>query len=129
MISAGFVELHHYYRPPGLPPERQPWLAKLRQVLVDCVARNENAVLACSALKEAYRDVLIDDPGRVKLIYLNGTPELLASRLGARTDHFAPPALLTSQLATLEEPRHAFTVDVATTPDALATQIRRHYSL
>ena len=109
--------------------DRAPWLAAVRAHIDSRLDARESTVLACSALKQAYRDTLIDDPGRVKLIYLKGSPELLASRLGARTDHFAPPALLTSQLATLEEPRHAFTVDVATEPDVLVTQIRRHYSL
>lgn len=109
--------------------DRAPWLAAVRAHIDSRLDARESTVLACSALKQAYRDTLIDDPGRVKLIYLKGSPELLASRLRTRTDHFAPPALLASQLATLEEPRHAFTVDVAAAPDVLVAQIRRHYSL
>lgn len=109
--------------------DRAPWLAAVRAHIDARLSARENTVLACSALKEAYRDALIADPGCVKLIHLKGAPELLASRLSARADHFAPPALLAGQLAALEEPRHAFTVDVASAPDALAAEIRRHYSL
>ncbi|MET0263606.1 MAG: gluconokinase, GntK/IdnK-type [Rariglobus sp.] len=109
--------------------DRAPWLAALRAHIDACLSARENTVLACSALKESYRELLVADPGCVKLIYLKGTPALLAERLGARAGHFAPPALLTSQLATLEEPRHALTLDVAQPPDALVTAIRQTYGI
>lgn len=109
--------------------DRAPWLAAVRAHVDARLAARENTVLACSALKESYRELLVADPGCVKLVYLRGTPELLASRLGARTDHFAPPALLVSQLATLEEPRYAFTADIASPPAEIAQRIRNHYSL
>ncbi len=105
--------------------DRAPWLATLR-IRIDAT---DHAVFACSALKDAYRKQLIAAPHRVKLVYLRGTREQLASRLAARTGHFAPPALLDSQLATLEEPRDALTLDIALPPAELADAIRQHFGL
>lgn len=109
--------------------DRAPWLASLRAHVDASLAARDDTVLACSVLKSAYRDVLVSDPGRVKLIHLKGDPELIRSRLYARVDHWAGPALLESQLETLEEPRNAFTLDIAATPDAIAAAIRQHYAL
>ena len=109
--------------------DRAPWLAAVRTHIDARLAARENTVLACSALKEAYRDQLIADPGCVKLIHLHGTRAQLSARLNTRTGHFAPPSLHDSQLATLEEPRHALTLDIAQSPESLAAAIRRHYLL
>ena len=109
--------------------DRAPWLAAVRTHIDARLAARENTVLACSALKETYRDQLIADPGCVKLIHLHGTRAQLSARLNTRTGHFAPPSLLDSQLATLEEPRHALTLDIAQSPESLAAAIRRHYLL
>jgi gluconokinase len=103
--------------------ERQPWLAKLRQVLLDCVARKENAVLACSALKEAYRRLLTVDANSVRFVYLKGDPALIRYRLQHRVGHFAREGLLASQYAVLEEPDDALTVDVGETPEQIAQRI------
>lgn len=109
--------------------DRAPWLAAVRTHIDARLAARENTVLACSALKAAYRDQLIADPGCVKLIHLHGTREQLSARLHTRTGHFAPPALLDSQLSTLEAPRHALTLDIAQSPESLADAIRSHYLL
>lgn len=109
--------------------DRAPWLAAVRARIDTALASSENTVIACSALKASYRDLLLADPGCVKLIHLAGSPELIASRLRDRTGHFAPPALLDSQLVTLEPPRAALTLDIAATPAELVTAIRRHYAL
>lgn len=109
--------------------DRTPWLSALRAHIDAQLAARQNAVVACSALKESYRERLVADPGCVKLIYLNGEPELLAARLGARTGHFAPPALLASQLATLEEPRYALTLHIGQSPAELVAAIRQNYGL
>ena len=109
--------------------DRAPWLAALRAHIDACLSARENTVLACSALKESYRTQLIADPDRVKLVYLQGTREQLAARLNARSGHFAPPALLDSQLATLEEPSDALTLNIAASPAELVADIRRHYGL
>ncbi len=109
--------------------DRAPWLAALRAHIDDRLAARENTVLACSVLRAAYRDILVADPGCVKLIHLTGAPELLRSRLENRINHWAGPALLESQLSTLEVPGNALTLDVAAPPEALATAIRQHYAL
>ena len=116
----------------GIPladTDRAPWLDTLRAEIDARLAARENTVLACSALKQTYRDQLMADPGCVKLAYLRGTREQLTARLMARTGHFASVALLESQLATLEAPRHAFTLDIDVAPEVLAEAIRRHYGL
>jgi gluconokinase len=68
-----------------------------------CTAE-QRAVIACSALKRAYRDILVHGRSDVRIIYLKGAQELIASRLAARKGHFMPPGLLTSQFKTLEPP-------------------------
>ena len=92
--------------------ERQPWLAQLRRVLADCVARKESAVLACSALRESYRRQLTVDEDAVRFVYLKGDPALIRQRLRSRSGHFAKENLLASQYATLEEPDDSLTVTV-----------------
>ena len=109
--------------------DRTSWLAAVRAHIDSALASRKNTIVACSALKAAYRDPLLDDPGCVKLIHLTGTPALIDSRLRARTGHFAPPALLDSQLATLETPRTALTLDIVASPEELVAAIRRHYAL
>jgi gluconokinase len=107
--------------------DRAPWLAALRAEVARALQDGEHLVLACSALRATYRDLLAVDPRRVAFIFLKGSPALLAERTAARTDHFMPPALLASQLATLEEPREAVVVDIAPPPaqivDAILAQL------
>jgi gluconokinase len=94
--------------------DRRPWLDQIHVVMRRHVDRREHAVVACSALKRAYRDTLRGDLRGVRFVYLKGSRELLARRLAARTDHFMDPALLDRQIATLEEPSDAaVTIDVA----------------
>jgi carbohydrate kinase (thermoresistant glucokinase family) len=83
--------------------DREPWLAELAVLIRDWHSRGEDAVLACSALRHAYREKLGFRPGIV-YVYLKGTPEQLHERLQSRQRHFAGPSLLDSQLTTLEEP-------------------------
>ena len=83
--------------------DRWPWLESSRQVIKRCLAAGENAVLACSALKEAYRRRLRVNAD-VKLVFLRGDYELIANQLRQRRGHFMNPALLQSQFADLEEP-------------------------
>jgi gluconokinase len=93
----------------GLPlsdGDRAPWLARLRAEVVDTAPTGTITVLACSALKKIYRDQLgVGMPG-VVLVYLKGSPDMLAERLGKRSGHFMKPSMLESQLAALEEPTH-----------------------
>ncbi len=101
--------------------DRAGWLAALAALLADRASRGVHVVLACSALKQAYRDRLAQG-APFRLVYLKGTRELLASRLAGRRNHFMNPGLLDSQLATLEEPRDAMVLDVARSADALADE-------
>ena len=103
--------------------DRAPWLAALRELVRECVERGEGAVLACSALKERYRDHLLIDES-VKLVYLEGDYELIRARLDGREGHFMKPAMLDSQFAALEEPGHALVVDVSSTPAEIIKSIR-----
>lgn len=109
--------------------DRAPWLAAVRAHINARLVARENTVLACSLLKEAYRDMLVDDPGCVKIIHLKGPAALIRERLERRAGHWAGPALFESQLATLEEPRHALVLEVTESPELIAASIRRHYSL
>ena len=103
--------------------DRKPWLESLRDLIRACLARDENAVLACSALKETYRAYLLIDE-RVKLVYLKGDFALIQQRLKSRPAHFMKPELLASQFAALEEPAHALHVDIAAPPAEIVKTIR-----
>ncbi len=83
--------------------DRAPWLAAMAAAIRDWNAKGETVVLACSALKRRYRDMLRSG-GDVRFIHLAGDKALIAARLAARTDHYMPPTLLDSQFATLEPP-------------------------
>lgn len=109
--------------------DRAPWLAAIRRHIDTCLARGENAVVTCSALKAAYRAGLLADPARVRLVHLHGTREQLWARISARQNHFMKPAMLDSQLAALEPPADALTVDIGPAPAAIAARIRQALSL
>jgi carbohydrate kinase (thermoresistant glucokinase family) len=85
--------------------DRWPWLHAIAD-WIDATRRSGNrGIVACSALKRAYRDILIGQRQDVRLIYLKGDQNLIAQRIAARADHFMPPKLLDSQFAALEEPK------------------------
>jgi gluconokinase len=109
--------------------DRAPWLAAIRAHIDETLARDENAVVTCSALKESYRTLLVADPTQVRLVHLTGDPALLAARLASRRGHFMGPEMLASQLAVLQSPRDALAVDVAQSPAAIVAQIRRELNL
>lgn len=91
----------------GIPLEdadRWPWLETLRAELARELAAGATVVLACSALKRAYRDLLRRAGPEVRFVHLVGPEELVARRLAGRRGHYMPPSLLPSQLATLEDP-------------------------
>jgi gluconokinase len=112
----------------GIPltdADREPWLDALSGFIEGCLARNEDVVLACSALKRAYREKLGGAPG-VFYVYLRGEREELKRRLERRKGHFAGVDLLDSQLNTLEEPgpdEPAMTVRIASSPDEITASI------
>jgi gluconokinase len=84
--------------------DRWPWLQAIADEIDRVCRAGQRAVIACSALKRAYRDVLVHGRSDVRIVYLKGTQELIARRLAARKHHFMPPGLLDSQFKTLEPP-------------------------
>lgn len=109
--------------------DRRPWLAAVRGLIEQCLAENRSAVIACSALKQAYRDEIVTDPKRVRIVYLKASQEMIARRLTRRTGHFFDPRLLRSQFEALEEPVDALTIDAAMAPGRIADAIRAHLSV
>jgi gluconokinase len=108
--------------------DRKPWLEALRRAISSWIAEGRNIVLACSALKREYRRELQVGP-EVRFVYLKGNAELIGERLRGRHGHFADAQILASQLADLEEPEAAVTVDVAATPQQIVTELRKQLGL
>ena len=109
--------------------DRAPWLQSISEHISDCLARDVGAVVTCSALKKAYREVIVVDLERVKFVYLHGSRELLWERISGREGHFMKPAMLDSQLATLEMPEDALTVEITSKPEAIVASICDSLSL
>src|SRR5579864_5347741 len=99
--------------------DRSPWLAAVRALIDRCVTTGLNAVVACSALKQAYRDLLVTEPSAVKLVYLKGDRDLIEQRLANRHGHFFDRGLLQSQFEALEEPRDAIVEDITRDPSTI----------
>jgi len=108
--------------------DREPWLDRLRVAILDWIAHGRNVVLACSALKRAYRAKLQASPD-VRFVYLKGSAALIANRLRARHGHFAGESILAGQLADLEEPKDAVTVEVSESPEQIVSDIRKALNL
>ena len=108
--------------------DRLPWLTAIKDTIRAAIDRGEDAVIACSALKESYRRML-----RIKadvvLIHLEANPELVDERLKRRTAHFMNPALIRSQFETLEEPEDALPIDAGLSPGEIVRLIRDRLSL
>ena len=101
--SAGNVAKMHAGTP-LTDKDRWPWLNAIAQWIDAARSGPSGGVIACSALRRAYRDVIIGDRPDVRLVYLRGDPLLIARRQAARHGHFMPPSLVGSQFAALEEP-------------------------
>jgi gluconokinase len=112
--------------------DRMPWLQDLQTAIKHWLQENKNVVLACSALKDSYRQFLVlDGDGsanakgeRTKLVYLKGSYELIQIRLQERSNHYMSEKLLNSQFDTLEEPLDTISVDVAQPPQIIVQNIR-----
>ena len=106
--------------------DRWPWLDKLRQLIKRSLEAGENAALACSALKRAYRERLcVSD--EVKFVFLSGDYALVEKQLRQRRGHFMNPELLLSQFADLEEPppdEDVVTIELGRTPEELVKEIK-----
>lgn len=110
----------------GIPltdSDRQPWLEKLKNLIEATFAANQNAILACSALKSDYRKTIQGDYQEITWIYLRGDYNCLLSRLKQRQGHYFNADLLHSQLETLEEPATTLTFDVSLSPQAIVKKI------
>jgi len=108
--------------------DREPWLEAVAAWIDGQRAAGRPGIITCSALKRAYRRVVVGDRPEVRLVYLRGSRSLIADRLAGRHGHFMPASLLQSQIDTLEEPgpeERALTVDVGPPPDQLAREIIR----
>jgi len=115
----------------GIPlsdKDREPWLELLHARIAKWIAEQRNAVLACSALKKAYRAKL-NTGMDVRFVYLKGSQDLITARLRARQGHFANESILASQLDDLEEPEGALTVGISESPELIVNEIRKGLGL
>jgi len=134
-LGAELIDADDYHSPAaiermrgGVPLDdesRQPWLEELHDAIVRATAGGGRAVVACSALKGAYREVLLAGLPDAVVVHLRADRETLARRLRERTGHFMPPYLLESQLETLEEPEDALVLDAGEDPGDLVERVVR----
>ena len=109
--------------------DRRVWLEKLRDDIQRWLKERQNTILACSALKQAYRDILGVDQTMVKTIYLKGSYSLLRKRIEERQHPYMDKNLLKSQFGTLEEPEGGLRVDISETPEAIISTIIQNLRL
>lgn len=112
--------------------DRWPWLKAIADEIDRLCGKRQRAVFACSALRRAYREVLVHGRDDVRVVFLDGTKELIAGRLAARKGHFMPPGLLESQFKTLEPPtpdEGAVSVSIDATVEAIVDSIIRRLKL
>jgi gluconokinase len=110
----------------GIPlddSDRAPWLASVHALISTSLKKDQPGVLACSALKERYRQQLLAGNDDVQLVYLKGSYELIWSRMSARKDHYMKPHMLRSQFETLEEPGNALVIDISNSIDGILRDI------
>ena len=109
--------------------DRWPWLARLDAFLLDSERQGKSLVLACSALKQVYRDRLVRGCAAARFVFLDGDIELIRARLATRQGHYMNPKLLDSQFAILERPQDALRLDAAASPDMLVQRIRKELAI
>jgi gluconokinase len=103
--------------------DRAPWLASLHSLISSSLIQNRPGVLACSALKENYRQQMLEGNDGIQIVFLKGNYDLLLSRLSMRQDHYMKPQMLQSQFETLEEPANALTVEIYKSVDDIVQEI------
>lgn len=116
----------------GLPlndQDRRPWLLAIQTFMKAENAAGRSAVIACSALKQQYRDLLLFGDPQVRFAHLHGSRDLIAARLGERKGHFMPATLLESQFATLEVSDNIPRFDISAPPEAVAAEIIERLNL
>ncbi len=134
-LGARFVDADDFHPPAnvekmraGVPlddADRAPWLARLNAVMRHALARGDSVVLACSALRQRYRDALAERLPALRVVHLSGSRELIASRIAARSHRYMPASLLASQFEALEPPRDAIVVDVEGSIDEVVDAAHR----
>ena len=105
--------------------DRAPWLASLNELISSSLKADHPGVLACSALKERYRQQLMNGNDGVQIVYLKGSYDLIWSRMEERADHYMKPQMLKSQFDALEEPTNALTIDISMPLDDIVQKIIR----
>jgi gluconokinase len=133
-IGARFVDADDAHTPanvekmrrgePLSDADRAPWLDRVRALALEPLDAGETVVVACSALRQVYRERLVQHDPRFVFVHLDVPQDILARRLSERRGHFFGPALLTSQLATFEPPHDALVVDGRLTVDEIVEHIR-----
>jgi gluconokinase len=108
--------------------DRLPWLEKIHAELLRLTQSGKNIVLACSALKQSYRDKLSATVD-MRIVYLRGTYDLMRHHIESRHGHFAGETILAGQFADLEEPHNALVLDVSHPPEQLATKVISNFYL
>lgn len=109
--------------------DREEWLRTIRERIAGLLREGRSGTVACSALKQAYRDRLAAPGEPVRFVYLKTGLDLAAERLRTRAGHFMKAELLPSQLATLEEPSGALTIDAGQEPAWIVETVRRAFGL
>jgi gluconokinase len=112
--------------------DRWPWLNAIADEIERTCKAEEHVIIACSALKHVYRDVLLRGRDDVRFVFLKGSQELIADRLARRKGHFMPPGLLSSQFKTLEPPgasEHVITVSIDAPVDEITGDVLRQLKL
>jgi gluconokinase len=132
-LGGTFAEGDDYHPPAnvekmrsGVPlgdADRLPWLETLSREIGAWLDAGKTVVLACSALKQRYRDILKAGRPGVRFVHLKGDEELIRARLEGRHHHYMPASLLDSQFAALEDPADAITVGVDATPETIVAEI------
>lgn len=102
--------------------DREPWLLRLHELLEGRLQQSRPLVLACSALKARYREILFGSLRGIAVVFLSGSPELIKGRMRQRT-HFMPASLLESQLATLEPPTDAIVADISKPVETIVGEV------
>ena len=108
--------------------DRADWLMSLRELLNQCNSTSRSVVLACSALKQEYRNVLRVN-NEVHFVYLQGSHQQIEARMKERKGHYMKPEMLKSQFEILEEPKDALTVDISQTPKEIIKLIHNAWNL
>jgi gluconokinase len=138
-LGWGFYDADDFHPPAnidkmarGIPltdSDRLPWLASLHNLISGCLKAGRPGVLACSALKESYRQTLLVGNEDVQIVYLKGSYDLIRSRMSARAGHYMKLALLESQFDVLEEPTNALTIDISLSTDEEVKMIVAAFAL